>query len=75
MELNEKKYLTLSEAAKYLGISRQTLQKWIERDKQNKKFNSPIMGKQKCPKYGQVGVRYRFWKEDVEKFLKESMGE
>jgi excisionase family DNA binding protein len=54
-------YMTLTEAAKALGIHRTTLQKWMTRSD----F--------KCPPFGKMGGRYRFKREDIEKFIKESM--
>lgn len=62
MENIEKDYLSLTEAAKMIGVCRQTLQKWIEKGK-------------KAPRYGRIGDRYRFRREEVEKFVKDSMGE
>lgn len=75
MELPENEFITLDQASEILGVHKTTLQSWILKDKLYKQ-NPAIAPKDfKCPPYGRIGYRYRFRKEEIERFIKESMGE
>jgi len=67
-----KDHINLKEAADMIGVYRTTLQKWIEKDIENKK-NNIFPDRPVCPRYGKIGARYRFIREDVEQFIKDSM--
>ena len=69
MEETQRDYLSMHEAAIMLGIKRQTLLKWtkIRKHIDHKDF--------RCPPYYRIGSRYRFKKEDIEKFINESRTE
>jgi predicted DNA-binding transcriptional regulator AlpA len=73
MEDKGKKFITLTEAAHLMGINRTTLHLWIKKDQNIKKNNLPPSEDFKCPPYGRMGNRYRFLREDVEKFIKDAM--
>lgn len=71
--MENKKFITNQEAADLMGISRSTLAGWIKKDQNIKKNNLPIPENFICPPYGRMGNRYRFLREDIEKFIKNSM--
>lgn len=73
MDNSDKDFINFREAAKILGINRGTLHGWVKKDQDIKKSNLPAPLKFKCPPYGRIGNRYRFRKEDIEKFIEESM--
>jgi hypothetical protein len=76
MENKEKNdLLSVKEAATLLGVHQFTLHGWIKKDQESKKNNIETQKNFKCPPYGRIGNRYRFRREDIEKFLKEAMGE
>lgn len=73
MENKEKKFITIKEASHLMGISRSTLALWIKKDQNIKNNNLPMPENFICPPYGRMGSRYRFLKEDIEKFIKDTM--
>lgn len=73
MENKEKKFLTIMEAADLMGINRGTLRSWIKKDQNIKNNNLPIPKDFTCPPYGHMGNRTRFLREDIEKFIKDTM--
>jgi predicted DNA-binding transcriptional regulator AlpA len=73
MKNKGKIFLNLTEAAEMLGIHRTTLHSWLKKDKELKKNKMVGTGDFKCPPYGRMGGRYRFLREDIEKFIKASM--
>ena len=80
-KMTEKKedFIWIQEAAEMIGIHPVTLSDWIEKHDRLKSKNPDELTKSekkfRCPPYGRLGSRYRFRKEDVEQFIKESMGE
>lgn len=66
MVLNAKEFLSLKETADMIGIHRVTLQKWIQKDSKTKELMDRLP-------YGRIGGRFKFLREDVEKFIKDSM--
>lgn len=79
MLTTEKDYFGLDEACKILGVHRTTLMVWIRRNEEIRKKNPDELTesdkKVKCPPYGRVGIRYRFKKEDLEKFIQDGRNE
>lgn len=73
MKSKDKFFLNLSEASELLGIHRTTLHSWIKKDKKLKENKMVGAGDFRCPHYGRMGGHYRFLREDIEKFIKESM--
>ena len=73
MEDKEKKFITIKDAANLMGINRATLRLWIKKDQDIKDNNLPVPKNFICPPYGRMGNRYRFLREDVEKFIKDTM--
>jgi predicted DNA-binding transcriptional regulator AlpA len=61
-------FISMDEAAKLVGVHRTTLFSWIRKNKEDD-------GQKKiaCPSYQKIGCRYRFKREDIEKFIKESV--
>ncbi len=68
MDNPEKNFVSIDEAAKLLQIHRTTLFGWIKKSKQS----GEKTGKKLCPHYHRMGSRYRFKREDIENFIKES---
>lgn len=79
MENSEKNYISIDEAAKLLRVHRTTLHSWIRRDVKEKKETNESewekLKKIKCPPYSRIGARFWFRKEDIEKFIKDSMNQ
>jgi predicted DNA-binding transcriptional regulator AlpA len=73
MKNKDKTFITRKECAKLLEIAPLTLDRWIKKDQEIKGNNKKIDKNFKCPPYGRIGNRYRFRREDIEKFIKESM--
>lgn len=73
MEKKEKKFITSGEVANLIGVSRTTLGLWIKKMEFFKKNNIPVPENFRCPRYGRVGNRYMFLREDVENFVKDSI--
>ena len=73
MKNKDKNFFSCDEAAKFLGIHRTTLLSWMRKDMEFKKNNIIPPPYFKCPPYGRMNRYYRFKREDIEKFLKESM--
>lgn len=74
----DKEFINFMEAAKILGIHRATLHAWIKKDQDIKRNNSSEGCSTlnfKCPPYGRIGNRYRFRREDLEKFINDSMND
>lgn len=58
-------FLSMQQAAEMLCIKRQTLHLWTKKNRENPNV--------KCPPYSRIGSRFRFKKEDIEKFIEESI--
>lgn len=69
----KKNFITVQEAAHLMGVNRGTLRLWIKKDETIKENNLPIPKDFICPPYGRMGNRYRFLREDIEKFIEDTM--
>ena len=72
----ENKFLSLKEAAMMIGIHHYTLHEWIKKHHNIKIKNENELTdsekKFRCPPFSRIGKRYRFTREDIEKFIKDS---
>ncbi len=67
----EEIFIGIDEASKILGIHRNTLQRWCQKDWKNKSSgNKIILNNFLCPPYIRIGSRYKFKREDVKNFIK-----
>ena len=77
MENKEKNnFLSIKKAADMIGLHQYTLRDWIKKYELIKKKNLNELTESdkifRCPTYARIGNRYRFKKEDIEKFIEES---
>lgn len=74
---HERNFIWIDEAALLLNISRVTLHSWIKKYERIKNKNHDELTDSeknfRCPPHGRIGSRYRFKKEEIEKFIEESM--
>jgi predicted DNA-binding transcriptional regulator AlpA len=70
--IEEKDFVGLTEASKILGVHRNSLYQWVTRDWKNKN-NKLSTTKFLCPPYTRIGSRYRFKREDIEKFIQDPL--
>lgn len=74
---NKNDWIDAKEAAKLLGLHHYTLYGLIKKNEEMKKKNPDEFTESeknfRCPPYGRIGSRYRFIREDIEKFIEESM--
>lgn len=73
MENLEKDFISVDEAAKLLGVHRTTLRAWVLKEIKIKKNNLPYPELFKCPPFGRIGSRFLFRRDDIEKFINDSM--
>ena len=70
-------FIWLKEAADLLNVNIVTLREWIKKYETIKKKKPDELTesdkKFRCPAYGRMGSRYRFTRESIDKFIKESM--
>lgn len=74
--LNKKdeNFIGIDEAAKILGVHRNTLQRWLQKDWENKnKGNKIILNNFLFPPYFRIGSRYKFKREDIENFIQNQL--
>ena len=71
--IEEKDFIGLEEAARFLGVHKNTLHHWVKKDWENKTNNNTTPNKFLCPPYTRIGSRYRFRREDIEKFMQDPM--
>lgn len=68
-------FIWINEAAEILCVHPTTIIQWIEKKKKiNKKHPCELTKAEKnfrCPPYIRVGSRYRFNREDIEKFIED----
>lgn len=77
MENKEKnEFLSIKEASAIIGIHQYTLHEWIKKHQNIKIKNENELTesekKFRCPPFSRIGKRYRFTREDIEKFIKDS---
>lgn len=81
MVIEKKIFIGVTEVAEILGVHKNTLHRWLKKDweKNNNKKEIDKTSKNKqqinflLPPYKRIGIRYKFLKEDVEKFIKDSI--
>lgn len=77
--MKNKNFIWLDEAADMIGVHKTTIVHWIKKKKIiNKKHPSDLTPSEKnfrCPLYTRVGSRYRFKREDIEKFIETQVEE
>lgn len=68
-------FIWIQEAAEMIGVHPTTIKQWIEKKKRiNKKHPCALTDSEKnfrCPPYTRLGSRYRFKRQDIEKFIQE----
>lgn len=71
--IEQQYFIGIKEAAKILGIHKNTLYQWVTRDWASKNNKSDLSNKFLCPPYIRIGSRYRFKREDIEKFIQDPL--
>lgn len=70
-------FVWLNEAAEIIGVHPTTIVHWIKKQKLiNRKHPCNLTESEKnfrCPAYTRLGSRYRFKREDIEKFIEDPM--
>lgn len=70
-------FVWLHEAADIIGVHPTTITHWIEKKKRIDEKNPSDLTKSEknfmCPPYTRIGARYRFNREELEKFIQDPL--